>query len=438
MLNTKETPTQEHQKLTEPVRVVLVGAGNRTTIYGSYGEKNSDEMKVVGVVEPDPYRRNKAAKRFNIPTENCFDSIKTFIEKQPFADGVINGTMDDVHVETTIPILKAGYDVLLEKPIGISKEEILELREVAKQYKRRVMICHVLRFAPFYTAIKNKILDGEIGDIINIQTAENISYDHMAVAYIRGKWNSKKKCKSSILLAKCSHDIDLITWFLSNQHPKRVSSFANLMYFRPDKAPEGAGKRCLVDCQIEKDCPYSAKKNYIEQGNWRQYAWRSIENKGSNLSIEQKIESLKTDNPYGRCVWHSDNDQVDHQSVVIEFENGTTATHNMVGGTAKPCRNIHIIGTKGEIEGTLEDGHFVMRHPDARAGHRFKEEHVETNVSGDMHGGGDLRLVEDFVSLLQGKQPSVSTTSLEDSINGHLIVFAADEANEQNKVVNLT
>ncbi|MFK4998827.1 hypothetical protein ACI2OX_20580 [Bacillus sp. N9] len=96
---------------------------------------------------------------------------------------------------------------------------------------------------------------------------------------------------------------------------------------------------------------------------------------------------MKTDNPYGRCVWHSDNDVVDHQSVVIEFENGTTATHNLMGGSAKPCRNIHIIGTKGEIQGCMEDGYFIVRHPDARKGHLYTEERVDVNVSNDMHGG---------------------------------------------------
>src|SRR5699024_10457938 len=131
------------------------------------------------------------------------------------------------------------------------------------------------------------------------------------------------------------------------------------------------GRRCLVDCEIENICEYSAKKNYIEQGNWGWYAWRGLQHLGEEPTVEQKIESLKTDNPYGRCVWHSDNDVVDHQSVIIEFENGTTVSHNMVGGTSKPCRTIHIIGTKGEIEGCMEDGFYIIRRPDPREGHLY-------------------------------------------------------------------
>ncbi|MDF2718256.1 MAG: oxidoreductase, partial [Paenibacillus sp.] len=134
--------------------------------------------------------------------------------------------------------------------------------------------------------------------------------------------------------------------------------------------------------------------------------------------MEERIESLRTDNPYGRCVWKCDNDVVDHQSVVVEFEDGSTASHNMTGGTSKPCRSIHLIGTFGEIQGVMEDGYFVIRRPDPRAGHEYTEERIELNVSKDMHGGGDLRLVEDFVRVVRGEKPSISSTALEESIYG--------------------
>ena len=207
------------------------------------------------------------------------------------------------------------------------------------------------------------------------------------------------------------------------------------MYFTPDKAPAGAGTRCLIDCKIESTCPFSAYKNYIEQDLWGSYVWDSVESVSLGPSLEQKIQSLQKDNPYGRCVWRCDNEVVDHQTVDIEFEDGSIATHSMNGNSAKPCRYIHIIGTTGEIEGVMEEGYFIIRRPDARKGHEYSEAKVNVNVVNDMHGGGDLHLVADFVNVVCGKPPSISTTSLEDSINGHLIGFAANEANEERKVI---
>ncbi|KIL40764.1 oxidoreductase [Gordoniibacillus kamchatkensis] len=413
----------------------MVGAGHRSLLYASYAQHHPDKLRVAGVVEPDPVRRKMTAERFGLEEDRCFSSVDELADKPPIADAVINGTMDDLHVKTTIPLLEAGYDVLLEKPIATSEENMMELYRTAEKAGRTVMICHVLRYAPFYRAIREVVGSGEIGDIVNIQTAEHVSYHHMAVSFIRGKWNSQEKCKSSMLMAKCCHDLDILSW-MAGSAPKKVSSFGSLMQFKPANAPQGAGTRCLADCAIEEQCPYSARKHYIDQGRWGFYVWENT-HLGAELSHDQKLESLRTDNPYGRCVWHCDNDVVDHQSVIVEFEDGSTATHNMVGATSRACRTIHIVGTKGEVTGVLEDGSFTVRHPDPRKGHEYSERRVSVNVTDDSHGGGDLLLVEDFVRVLQGNEPSISCTSLEKSIYGHQIGFAAERSRLETRTVEI-
>ncbi len=143
------------------------------------------------------------AKMYGFSEEFCFDSAEELAKKGKIADAVINGTMDNQHVDTTIPLLEAGYDVLLEKPFAISREEVKRLDEVVKRTGRKVMICHVLRYAPFYTEMKQRCINGEIGDIINIQSAEHVSYHHVASCFVRGKWHRKDICGSSSLMAKC-------------------------------------------------------------------------------------------------------------------------------------------------------------------------------------------------------------------------------------------
>jgi len=240
-----------------------------------------------------------------------------------------------------------------------------------------------------------------------------------------------------MLLSKCCHDLDLITWLKTGAPPRQVHSLGGLTYFCPEKAPKSAGTRCLVDCPIESECLYSAKKIYLDHPDrWHFYVWSFIEHL-ENPTLEQKAQSLRTDNPHGRCVWKCDNDVVDHQSVVIRFDDGSTATHNMVGGVSRPGRKIHVIGTKGEIEGLMEDGSFMVWTPDQRPGKETAGERVDLNVSADMHGGGDLRLVEDFIHAIRGEPSSISSTNLEDSIYGHLAVFGADQAMKENKVVEL-
>ncbi len=418
-----------------PLTAVLVGVGHRALLYGTYGLEHPDELKIVGLADPDAGRRQRAAAMFDVPPERCYPTATVLAEQPPFADAAINGTMDRQHVPTTLPLLRAGYHVLLEKPIAPSKGELLTLWDTVRATQRTLMVCHVLRYAPFYTAIRERVQAGELGDLINITTAENVSYHHMAVAFVRGKWNRRAQ-SNPMLLAKCCHDLDLITWMKSGIAPQSVTSQGSLMYFKPQNAPPGSGTRCLVDCQIEATCPYSARKHYIEQNRWRFYAWDDLEHI-ETPTLEQKLASLRTDNPYGRCVWRCDNDVVDHQVVSIEFEDGCVATHTMVGGTARPCRTIHLIGTKGEIEGTLEEGSFIIRHPDARAGHEYTETRVDVNVTHDMHGGGDFRLVRDFLATLKGEPVSISRTDIADSLYGHLIAYAADEAMLNRRVVTV-
>ncbi|UQZ83791.1 Putative oxidoreductase YteT precursor [Paenibacillus konkukensis] len=419
-----------------PVTAVIVGAGHRSLIYASYARRHPGSFRITGVVDPDPERRQRTAEAFRLPPEACFESVGQLTAGPRIADAAINGTMDRLHVETTLPLLAAGYDVLLEKPIATTEEQLRELYVKAQECGRIVMICHVLRYAPFYREIRKRIAAGDIGEIVNIQTAEHVSYHHMAASYIRGKWNSQEKCQSSMLMAKCCHDLDILTWMTGGLRPLRVGSFGSLMQFKAERAPEGSGERCLADCRIEADCAYSARKHYIEQKRWGFYVWEN-QHLGVKLTEEEKLESLRTTNPYGRCVWRCDNDVVDHQSVMVEFENGSTATHNMIGATSRPCRTIHIIGTRGEIQGVLEDGSFVVRHPDPRAGHQYSEEKVTVDVTDDSHGGGDLLLVEDFVRVLRGERASISSTRLEQSIYGHEIGFAAERSRTGHATVEL-
>lgn len=422
----------------EPLNVALVGAGNRGTVYSDYALSEPGQMKIAAVVEPDEYRRNHAAKRYDVPESNCFSSVQEFLDKNIKIDAVINATMDREHIETSLPLLEAGYDMLLEKPICLDRNDLFKLYDHSQKYGRRIMICHVLRYAPFYVKIKQRILNGDIGEIINIQTEENVSYHHFATSFVRGKWGNSDACGSKVIMQKCCHDLDLITWLKSGVAPRYVGSLGGLKKYRSENAPAGSGLRCLSDCKIESTCPYSAKKIYIDNGRWPQYAWTCIEHLGDKLTVEAKIESLKKDNPYGKCVWHCDNNAEDHQAVMVEFADGTTAVHTLNGGVPKPCRTIHITGTSGELLGTMEDAVIEIRHTNPGEGSGFSTEKIHLDIKSDMHGGGDHRLVDDFVKTMKGRSPSISCTNLKDSIYGHLIGFAAIDAMNERRIVEIS
>lgn len=416
---------------------VLVGAGHRGVLYSGYAHIAPDDLRLVAVVDPDPIRRARVAEEFALPAGRLFDSLDDLPRGGEFAEIAIDATMDADHVPTAITLLELGYHVLLEKPIAPSAAELNRLSGAAEASDRALMICHVLRYAPFYVEVKSRILAGEIGEIISIEMAEHVSYDHAAMGFVRGRWANSEQSGSGILLAKCCHDLDLMSWLNNTTSPLRVASTGSRQLFTADRAPVGAGTRCLSDCPIEPECAYSAKRNYIDLNKWQQYAWESIEDLGSEPTLDQKLHSLATDNPYGVCVWGADNDVMDRQSVAIEFADGSLGNFMMACNSATPGRTITIVGTKGDLTGSLEDGTIRIRQIAATGDRPYTAEHFTVDVTGDMHGGGDLRLVADFVATVRGETQSVSSTTIADSLNGHLMVYAAELARTERRWVDL-
>lgn len=422
-----------------PITAIIVGAGHRSFVYSELAKTNPEMLKIVGVADPNPIRRKKAMDYFGFKEDMCFENAEELAKKGKLADTVINGTMDEQHLETAVPLLDAGYDMLLEKPFAPNEEEMRQIVNCAKKNNSKVMICHVLRYTPFYYAIKERIVNGEIGDIINIQTTEHVSYHHLSTSYIRGKWANSDECHTSMLLAKCCHDLDIIMWMMSETKPKQISSFGGKFQFKPENAPKEAGTICMKDCPLVDTCVYSTKRLYIDHPDrWAFYVWDALEGK-KNVTIEDKIALMKSDSPYARCIYKCDNNVVDHQSVLINFESGATGTHNMVGGSAEPRREIHIIGTKGEIFGNFEESKFTVLKIDPSPDAHNEEcdvEEVDLRVTGDMvgayggHGGGDERLAADFVKFIRGEKPSLACTSIFDSVAGHLSVYLADKSRE--------
>ncbi len=425
------------------MKVILLGAGNRANVYASVSVKTPGLFDVVGVVDPDPVRNKLMSDRYKVPEENRFSSVDELIKREKFADAVINGTLDDIHVKTSIPVLKHGYDLLLEKPFAVNEEEANELLAVANECGRKVYICHVLRYSPFYSSIKKNIMDGEIGKIISAELCEHVNYHHMAVSYVRGKWRSEKLCAAPMLLAKSCHDIDILAWMLNETKPRYVTSFGGDFQFGADRKPEGAGERCLVDCPYKESCNFSAYNNYVRYPRWKQYVWKAIEG-DKDQSIENVAKSLESYNNYGKCVWDFERDgNVDHQSVMIGFESGATATFQMVGGAARSERNIHIVGTKGEIKGTFEDSKYILRKIAPETGDGYIDTEIDLKVTGDMtgerggHGGGDEILVIEFIEALTGSETSFRATTLADSIISHKIVFAAEKSRKAGGAVQI-
>jgi len=417
------------------VSCIVVGYGDRGSIYAEYAVTNPEELEIVGVVDPNPYRLSLAKEKFHLKDEQLFNDFEKFIKLPKFADCVICATMDELHYYQGKALMNAGYHLLIEKPVTNNLKELEELKDVSIKTNRIMMVGHVLRYAPFYVSIKQTILDGKIGDIIDMSTCEFVGAAHTSSSFCRGKWNSVKACGSTMLLQKCCHDMDLICWLNNKTRPSSIISFGSRTNLIKENAPKDAAEYC-IDCPHYNDCKYSAKSFYIKNKQFGFLVFADYNKPQDQITNEEIEEHYRNKNRFNKCMYKTDADVVDHQKVMIEFEDGSTCTHTMDSVVPRPGRYIHILGTDGEIEGFQEDNYYAIRKQDFDSA-MFKTEKVDVTKlieAGVAHGGGDIGLVRDFVRVVRGDEPSISTTSIADSINGHNCVFLAEESRLEKKV----
>lgn len=424
------------------IKAVIVGYGNRGQVYADYSLDRPEELSVVAVVDPNEFKLEEAKKRYSLSSDRLFGSFEEFLKSKIECDIVINATMDEMHYETAMQILENGYDMLIEKPIVPNKKELFDIKKAAEKKNLRVFVCHVLRYTPFYKTIKKLIADGEIGEIISMEMNEHVCRQHYLASYDRGKWNSEEKCGSGFLLAKCCHDFDIMCWLNNATAPEKVSSMGSRSEFVRERMPKDASEFCY-ECKYKDVCRYSALREYIDLNVMPFLVWDKLNKPLDEITKEEKIEFLKHDN-YGRCAYIAGGDIVDRQNAIIAFKNGSQCSFTLVAGATKPDRYIHIVGQWGEIEGKIEEGLVTLRKYDPSPSKFYGVEEVidvnkrvVNNARFGGHNGGDFAIMNDLIRYLNGERTSLSITTLDDSVNGHLCVFAAEESRKEEKVVRL-
>lgn len=410
---------------------VLVGAGGRGRIYTNHMIAMPEKFKIVAVAEPIQSRREYIRDKHNIPEEMCFTDWKELFAKGKIADVAIISTMDQDHLHPSTDAIALHYDILLEKPVAPDPKSCEIIARAAEKEGVKIIVCHVLRYTPFFITIKDLIQRGVLGDIISINHEECVGHIHQSHSFVRGNWGNSGRA-SNMLLQKSCHDLDILQWLIGKQC-KKIQSFGTLTHFTQKNAPEGAPERCIDGCPHADTCPYNAVKLYLDD---KENAWFRDACTGGSSPSDAEVEHALRTNQYGKCVYHCDNDVVDHQTVNMLFEDDITVTFTMCAFN-KGGRHIHIMGTKGELRGSLDS------HEKPITVYDFETDTVtEYAVSGkdgitNGHGGGDRGIVASLYDYLLGQYDGFSVSDIRTSVNNHLLVFAAEQARENGTVVDL-
>lgn len=411
---------------------IVIGAGHRGTRYADIMAQCPEKFQVIGVAESIKARREALVQKHSISDENIYESWEQILDRKKFADVAIIATMDRMHLEPALKAMELGYDLLLEKPVTPTPEECIAIYKKANECKTKVLVCHVLRYTPFFKKIKECIDSGMVGDVISIEHTEAVGNAHQSHSFVRGNWSNSDE-SSFMLLQKSCHDLDILQWLIGKKC-KRIQSFGSLTYFKKSNAPKGSPEYCIEGCPSADSCPYNVLKLYFDN---EEYDWfkRHLADK-VEPSDDEILNALKT-TQYGKCVYKCNNNVVDHQTVNMEFEDDVTVVFTMCAFT-KGGRKIHIMGTKGELTASMNDSSFEIFDFLTR---ETKEIPISAKVSGDSimsgHGGGDDGIVDALYDYLTGVIGAEDVSEIGVSAQNHMLAFAAEKSRLDGKVIDM-
>ena len=409
---------------------IIIGAGDRGAAYASFADAHPDRFRVVGVADPRLEYRTALASRYQIPDEHVFSDWADALDRARFADIAIIATPDSLHAAPAIRAAELGYQILLEKPMATTEADCVAIVEAVERAGILFSVCHPYRYTAHTRELRRIVDSGAIGQIASMQHLEPVGYWHQAHSFVRGNWRNRET-STFMLLAKSCHDLDWLRYMVGESCVS-VSSFGSLLHFNRENRPDGAADRCL-DCGVERDCPYSALKIYLEPSKGGKRDWP--------LSVltpnpdPEHIEDALRSGPYGRCVYGGcDNDVVDHQVVNMEFASGATANFTMTAFTDTGHRKTHIFGTHGHLYG---DGSEIRWFD-------FLSDRIETIAVDEVeteflsgHGGGDYRVMDHFIRAVEESDPSWILSGPRETLETHRMAFAAEKARLERSVVEI-
>lgn len=412
-----------------PVRLLVIGAGSRGgNAYAGWCLQHPEAAVVTGVADTDVDRLATVGAAHRVAPEHRYTDWHAALSRPGPWDAVVVATPDRLHVDPTLQALELGYDVLLEKPMAPTPSELDRLVAAAKDRPGAITVSHVMRYTPFFNALRRLLQEGRIGDLQGIQHAEHIAYWHFAHSYVRGNWH-RTADSSPMLLAKACHDLDILRWVVDSPCVA-VSSFGDRRHFRIDNAPPGSTDRCTDGCAVAATCPYNAERFYVEELAGVETWPVSVITK--DTSPEGRRRALR-ETDYGRCVYRMDNDVVDHQTTSLRFANGVTASLVVSAFTHQNTRVVTLMGSHGEINADMETGRIEVvsfREPTPYV------EQVAEDLGG--HAGGDAGLMTEFTERTRrrraGRPVPAAPSAFEESLESHWVAFAAERSRQNGTV----
>ena len=374
---------------------VLVGVGGRSIMFmNALSGKFKNNGRLLSICDINKGRLELAQKRLSklgvdVACYLAKDFDRMLSEYKP--DFVIICTKDSAHDEYICRSMKAGCDVITEKPMTIDERRCQKIVDTAKQTGKSVRVTFNYRYAPLRSQLKELLMEGVIGKVLSVEFNWMLDTSHGA-DYFR-RWHRNKENSGGLLVHKATHHFDLVNWWLSDI-PESVYCRGELLFYNEEQAKrcnlENHGDRCL-------DCPVKSKCNYYLDMT----AYHEI--KELYLNCEKQDGYFRD-----KCVFSNEINIEDSMNVVVYYRSGVILSYSLnafspwegyhiafngtKGRLEQHCQESSYISGNGKVQGAFElEGSFIRVYP------HFKTPYEVPLWSGrGSHGGGDNVMLNDI------------------------------------------
>lgn len=413
-----------------PIPVVLIGAGQRgARSYASYALRRPDELRIVAVAEPNEVRRKQVAADHQIPPKRCFSTWEALLDAPLLGDIALIAHSQALHSITAFHALQSGYHVLLTPPMATHPEACVSLVHQAQESKRHLIVGHSLRYTAFYRALHDLLVSGRLGQMVSYKQERSIPFWHVAHQFVRGNQDNA----NPMLWSEGLHEFDLLLWMV-NEPIKTITSVGANRHFDLAHAPiANVPLRCVDECPLETECPFSAVGTYIEKrfAGLPQKGWPHSAIADGDESHEVLQHAIQHSH-WGDCVYHQERQLVDYQTFLMKGHSGVSISLTINGHSLQDSRFIQINGTHGNLVADFSG----LESRITFFNHATQKENTMNFRLGPYGHGGDHGLMGHLYKLL--RQEGNTLTSAQTSAEAHLLAMAAEEARQEEKLVKFS
>lgn len=366
------------------ITIGVIGAGKRTrALFRNIASDAPEKIEPRFVYDPSQENREIFRQTFaETPLE--FAETAEEVVARPDVQAIMIGSPNSTHAPLAIAALRRRLPLFVEKPVAISMDECRELwRAYVDAGRPAVSVGFALRYSPFFRKLFEIVDSGVIGQLLTVDSDEHISAGTTALFW--DGWRRSAAISGGLMIEKCSHDFDYLRR-LTGRRAVRVYSAARRSHLRPD----GPVKHARFD----------------------NYARRRAQEAGIPAPA-QSIYDTPTDN-------------ADHQSVLIEWEDGILSSFTVAFGQPRNTRRVRILGSAGTIDGDAESGEITVEQLTDPDGEAQVARHVVT-TDGTSHHGGDGAIRRTFWAML-ANGTDTADAGLKDGIEAVVLGLAAEES----------